>query len=111
MPVRKIIKLIMKNLKDINFKGSSPAQIKAAYQLYDYIVESAEKSNFLNESADSNIDEGLLSGLLGAAGGALVGPIVGKAICKVLGINESGTLGKLLTSTLVTSAMSYELAK
>jgi len=57
------------------------------------------------------IDEGFLSGLVGGTAGALVGPAIGKAICKALGIDEKGTLGKLLTSRLVTTAIGVALGK
>lgn len=94
-----------------NLKGCSPKEIKQAKELYEYITRQAEKANYLNEGLDDVIDEGILTGLLGGVSGAVLGPAIGRALCRVLGINENGTLGKLLTSSLVTSAMGYELAK
>lgn len=78
-------------------------QINEAEELYDKILEK------LNDSEE--LDEGILGGLIGGAAGALVGPAIGKAICKALGIQENGTLGKLLTSRLVTTAIGVALGK
>jgi len=84
-------------------KGFTLEQVQEAERTYNLIVEKLEKGE--------EIDEGLFSGLLGAGVGALAGPAIGHAICKVLGIEESGPLGKLLTSRLVTAAMGYALAR
>lgn len=92
-------------------QGATPAQIRKAKELYEYIVNQAAKANYLNEGLDDKLDEGILTGLLGGVSMAMVGPIIGKAICKVLGVNENGTLGKLLTSSLVNSSIGYEIFK
>lgn len=84
-------------------QGSSAEQIKEAEKVYDEIVEKLE--------AGEEIDEGLLGGLAGGAVGALAGPAIGKAICKVLGIDPKGNLGRLLTSRLVTTALGYAIGK
>jgi hypothetical protein len=84
-------------------KGFTPTQIKEAERTYSLIVDKLKKGE--------DIDEGLFTGLLGAGVGALAGPAIGKAICSVLGIQENGALGKLLTSSLVTAALGYTLAK
>jgi hypothetical protein len=84
-------------------KGLTPEQIEEGEKAYQIILEKLEKGE--------PIEEGFFSGLLGAGAGALVGPSIGRAICKVLGVDESGALGKLLTSRLVTAAMGYALAK
>ena len=55
------------------------------------------------------MDEGLFTALLGGAAGATIGPAIMKAICKILGIDVNGTLGKLLTSSLVMGALGTEL--
>jgi hypothetical protein len=81
----------------------SPDQLYESEQAYDKIVEKLEQGQ--------DLDEGILTGLLGAGVGALAGPAIGRAICKVLGIDQEGTLGKLLTSRLVTTAMGYALGK
>ena len=84
-------------------RGLSPDQIKLAENTFHKLVESLEKGE--------DIDEGLLGGLIGGGVGALVGPTIGRALCKVLGIDEQGHLGKLLTSRLVTTAMGFTLGK
>jgi hypothetical protein len=84
-------------------KGLTPKQIEEGENAYKILVEKLEKGE--------EIDEGVFTGLLGAGVGALAGPAIGKAICKVLGIEEGGPLGKLLTSRLVTAAMGYALAR
>jgi len=84
-------------------KNLNPDEIKEGEEYYNKVLEALEKGE--------PIDEGFLSGLLGGAAGALVGPAIGKAICKVLGIDQKGHLGKLLTSRLVTGAMGIALGK
>jgi hypothetical protein len=83
--------------------GSTPEQLQAAEKAYSYIVERLE--------AGEELDEGFLGALAGGAIGALAGPAVGRAICKVLGIDEKGHLGKLLTSRLVAAALGYTIGK
>ena len=51
------------------------------------------------------LDEGIFSALIGGAVSSTIGVSIMKAICKCLGIDEKGTLGNLLTSRLVLSAM------
>lgn len=92
-----------------DFTTVSEDEKEAGKRLYDYIVESAEVAEIEGKSLDDTLDEGILSGLLGGAAGAAFGPALGRAICKVLGINPSGTLGNLLTSRLVLGALGYEL--
>lgn len=84
-------------------KDLSVQQISEAEQAYFHILEHLNKG--------TEIDEGFLSGLIGGTVGALAGPAIGRAICKALGIEERGTLGKLLTSRLVTTAIGVAMAK
>lgn len=84
-------------------KDFTTAQINEAEDVYKKIVES------LLDGKD--LDEGFLSGLVGGGIGALAGPAIGRAICKALGIQENGTLGKLVTSRLVTTAIGIALGK
>ena len=81
----------------------TPDQLNEAEQLYHQVVDKLE--------AGEEIDEGFWGALAGGAVGALAGPAIGKALCKVLGIDPKGTLGKLFTSRLVTSAMGIALGK
>lgn len=68
---------------------------------YDEIIK------VLQESKENNIpiDEGVVKALLGGVAGATVGPSIMKAVCKVLGISESGALGNLMTSRLILTAL------
>jgi hypothetical protein len=75
--------------------------INEEQQAYDDIIQA------LNEAKENNIplDEGIGKAILGAAAGVTVGPAIMKAVCKVLGISESGALGNLMTSRLVLTAL------
>lgn len=84
-------------------QGLSPDQIQEAEKIYHTLVEKIEKGE--------EIDEGLFTGIMGGLGGALIGPAIMKSICKILGIDEKGTFGKLLTSRLVTTAVGISLGK
>lgn len=67
--------------------------------------------NKLNEAKESNvpIDEGIFKALVGAAAGVTIGPAVMKGVCHVLGIDERGALGNLMTSRLIITALSAYL--
>lgn len=93
----------------IDLSCYTPDQIMGSKRLYDYIVESAEIAKEDGRSVDEVMDEGIFSALIGAAAGATVGPAIMKAVCKVLGIQENGTLGNLLTSRVVLAAVCGEL--
>ncbi len=81
----------------------NPTEIKEAEEAYYSIVEKLEKGE--------ELDEGILGSIIGGAAGALIGPAIGRALCKVLGIDTRGHLGKLMTSRLVTTAMGIALGK
>ena len=82
---------------------ATPDQLYEAEKLYHDVVKKLENGE--------EMDEGFFGALAGGAIGALAGPAIGKAICKVLGIDTGGHLGKLLTSRLVTTAMGISLGK
>ena len=65
----------------------------------------------LQEAKENNvpIEEGVLGAIAGFVGGAAFGPKLGNAICKALGIDPKGTLGSLMTSRLVTTAIGTTL--
>lgn len=84
-------------------QGLTPDQIQEGERLYDTLVKKLEKGE--------EIDEGFFGALAGGVVGALIGPAIGKAICKILGIEQKGTLGKLMTSRLVTTALGIALGK
>lgn len=68
---------------------------------YDEIIRK------LTEAKESNLplEEGLLGALTGGLIGATLGPKVMKTICKILGIDERGQFGSLLTSRMMTTAL------
>lgn len=84
----------------VDLSGISPKEIAAGKKLYDYLLESANIAEEEGKELGDVLDEGILTGLLGGITGATLGPALGRAICKVLGINESGMLGNLLTSRI-----------
>ena len=55
------------------------------------------------------IDEGLFGAIFGGLTGAVAGPAIMKAVCHVLGVDEKGTFGSLLTSRLVLAALGTKL--
>ena len=100
----------MSNLYEgIDLSRYTPQQIINGKKIYNYIVESAEIAKKENTNMDDYLEEGLFGALVGAAAGATVAPSIMKAVCKVLGINENGTLGSLLTSRTVLMAICAEL--
>ena len=68
---------------------------------YDDIIQK------LTEAKEANlpIEEGLLGALTGGIIGMAIGPKVMKAICKILGVDERGQLGSLLTRSKMTTAL------
>jgi len=83
--------------------------VQNAKKLFNYIVESAAIAQEEGKSLDDIMDEGLFTALLGGVAGSTIGPAIMRAICKILGIDQNGTLGKLLTSSLVMGALGAEL--
>lgn len=74
-------------------------------QLVQSLLESVESSKTPGQA----LEEGLLGGIVGGIAGATLAPAIMKSICKILGIQENGTLGQLLTSKLVLGAMGAQL--
>ena len=88
----------MKKLEE--FVNSDTQQITEELS-YDNIIAQ------LQEAKENNvpIEEGLVGAIIGGVAGAAIGPKVMKAICKALGINETGPLGNLMTSRLILTAV------
>jgi hypothetical protein len=88
----------MKSMEEI---AQENIQITEEQKAYDDIIA------VLLEAKENNtpIEEGLGKALLGGLAGVTVGPAIMKAVCRVLGINEGGALGNLMTSRLVLTAM------
>ena len=68
---------------------------------YDDII------NYIKEAKENNvpIEEGIFGAIFGGIAGATAGPAIMKAVCKVLGVDERGQFGSLLTSRLVLAAL------
>ena len=75
--------------------------INEEQQAYDNLIQILQEAKANN----TPIDEGLGKALLGGLAGATVGPAIMRAVCRVLGINETGPMGSLMTSRLVLTAM------
>lgn len=88
----------MKKLEEFVISEDTPITEELTY---DKVIEK------LQEAKENNIplDEGIIGAVVGGLAGATFGPKVMKAICKALGINETGPLGNLMTSRLVLTAV------
>lgn len=84
-------------------QGLTPDEINEAEKFHNLILEKLKNKE--------SIDEGILSGLAIGVASALIGPSIMKAVCKALGVEENGVLGKLLTSKLVAGSIGYTLGK
>ena len=93
----------------VDLKGVTPEQMTNSKKLYNYIIESAEVAKEQGKELGDVLDEGIFGALVGGIAGATVGPAIMKAVCKILGISETGTLGNLLTSRVVLAAICGEL--
>lgn len=72
---------------------------------YDELIQKLQEA----KANQVPIDEGLFTAILGGIAGVTFGPAVMKCVCKVLGINEKGSLGSLMTSKLVLGALATEI--
>ena len=93
----------------VDLTNVSAKEIQTSKKLFNYIVESAAIATEEGKSLDDVMDEGLFTALLGGVAGSTIGPAIMKAICKVLGIDEKGALGSLMTSKVILSAMGSQL--
>jgi hypothetical protein len=88
-------------MKSMETIAQETITINEEQQAYDNLIQ------ILQEAKANNmpIDEGLGKAILGGLAGATVGPAIMRAVCRVLGINENGPMGNLMTSRLVLTAM------
>lgn len=93
----------MKNLEEI-INNDIEGQITEDLS-YDDIIQKLQEA----KEAGTPIEEGVLGAIAGFVGGAALGPKIGNAICKALGIDPKGTLGSLMTSRLVTTAVATHI--
>jgi len=92
-------------MKDINeFINGQEGQVTEELS-YDNIIQK------LQEAKENNIpiEEGLFGAIVGGLTGATFGPKLGNAICSALGIDPKGTLGNLITSRLVLTAIGAKI--
>ena len=90
--------MIMKTMEEV---AKQTMQITEEQQAYDNLIQILQEAKANN----TPIDEGLGKAILGGLAGATVGPAIMRAVCRVLGINETGPMGNLMTSRLVLTAM------
>lgn len=88
-------------MKSMETIAQETITINEEQQAYDNLIQILQEAKANN----TPIDEGLGKAILGGLAGATVGPAIMKAVCRVLGINENGPMGNLMTSRLVLTAM------
>lgn len=72
---------------------------------YDNLIQLLQEA----KENQTPIDEGLFGALFGGLAGATAGPAIMKTVCHVLGVDEKGAFGSLLTSRLILTAMGAKL--
>jgi hypothetical protein len=72
---------------------------------YDRIIESLQKA----KEEKLPIDEGILGSIVGGAAGLVFGPKIMLAVCSALGIDPRGSLGSLMTSRLIMTAVAGKI--
>jgi hypothetical protein len=88
-------------MKSMETIAQETITINEEQQAYDNLIQILQEAKANN----TPIDEGLGKAILGGLAGATVGPAIMRAVCRVLGINENGPMGNLMTSRLVLTAM------
>jgi uncharacterized protein YcfJ len=95
----------MNNLSDI--KQQTCNLNEGVQNLRNYINEVAQQS--AENGTPVEIDEGVLGAIVGGIIGGTAGKSIMNAVCKALGINEKGSLGQLLTSRMVLTAVGAQI--
>ena len=72
---------------------------------YESVIQKLQEA----QEAGVPIEEGLFGAIVGGLTGATFGPKLGSAICSALGIDPKGTLGSLITSRLVLTAIGAKI--
>lgn len=90
----------MKTMQDIANEQYSNSNINEDL-VYDKLIQRLSVA----KEAGIPIEEGIFGAIAGGILGATVGPKVMKAICKILGVDERGQFGSLLTSRMMTTAL------
>lgn len=99
----------MKNITELQ-DAQYQAMIKESTQsIKDYIIEVSNKAKAEDKDVAEIIDEGILGALVGGVIGGTAGKTIMQAVCSALGVNEKSTLGQLLTSRIVLTAVGARL--
>lgn len=100
-----LLYIYMKTIDEIQNTPYQQIVKESTQTLRDYIVEVSNQAQTEGRPVEDLIDEGLLSALVGGVVGGAAGKTVMEAVCKALGVKEDSTLGKLLTSRMVLTAV------
>ena len=94
----------MNTLED--FIKNAEEDVKITEELsYDDVIQKLQEA----KENDVPIEEGIIGAIVGGLTGATFGPKIGQAICRVLGIDPKGSLGNLITSRLITTAIGTQI--
>jgi len=92
----------IQEIQDVQYKNMIQEHTNT---LKDYIIEVSQKAQEEGKPVAELIDEGLLAGIVGGIVGGTAGKSIMTAVCKALNIDERGTMGQLLTSRMVLTAV------
>lgn len=99
----------MKNITELQDEQYQALLKESTQSIKDYIIEVANKANTEGKDVSEIIDEGILGSLVGGIIGGTAGKSIMQAVCSALGVSERGTLGQLLTSRIVLTAVGAKL--
>lgn len=99
----------MKSIQEIQDDQYNVLLKESTQSIRDYIVEVSKQAQEEGKPVEELIDEGLLGSLVGGVIGATAGKSIMQCVCKALGINESGSLGSMLTSRMVLTAVGTQM--
>jgi hypothetical protein len=88
-------------MKSMETIAQETVTLNEEQQAYDNLIQILQEAKANN----TPIDEGLGKAILGGLAGATVGPMIMKGVCSILGINENGALGNLMTSRVILTAL------
>lgn len=95
----------MNTIDEIQDKQYQKMIQESTRSVRDYIIEVNKRSQEENKPVEEIIDEGVLSAIVGGVVGGAAGKTVMQAVCKALGVKEDSTLGRLLTSRMILTAV------
>ena len=95
----------MKTINEIQDDNYKDLINESTMKIKDYIIEVSNRAQAEGKDVSEIIDEGLLSAIVGGIVGGTAGRNVMQAVCKALKVDEKGTLGQMLTSRLVLTAV------